>query len=140
MTTVLLRLRSGQIVVVWNPSVRSAYARQSLVMSVSDDGRTFYGFREIAHADYPMSSINSRWCVTYPALAEAPDGITRLRDLVLQLAVRGRLVPQDPDDEPVCVLLERIAAEQARLVKVIRAGKQLKLDEAALDAVQGRAS
>src|SRR5438874_7629952 len=53
----------------------------------------------------------------FETLAEAPDGITRLRELVLQLAVRGRVVPQDPDDEPVCVLLERIAAEQARLVK-----------------------
>jgi hypothetical protein len=74
---VLLRLRSGQIVVAWNPSVRSAYARQSLVMAASDDGgRTFYGFREIARADYPMcqSPLSPEWCVTYPELAEAPDG------------------------------------------------------------------
>jgi len=50
-------------------------------------------------------------------LAEAPEGITRLKELVLQLAVRGKLVPQDPDDEPASVLLERIAVEKARLVK-----------------------
>ena len=54
---------------------------------------------------------------TFETLAEAPDGIARLRELVLQLAVRGKLVPQDPNDEPACVLLERIAAEKARLVK-----------------------
>ena len=53
----------------------------------------------------------------FETLAEAPDGIARLRELVLQLAVRGKLVPQDPNDEPASVLLERIAAEKARLVK-----------------------
>lgn len=36
----------------------------------------------------------------FDVLAEAPNGIARLRELVLQLAVRGKLVPQDPSDEP----------------------------------------
>jgi type I restriction enzyme S subunit len=53
----------------------------------------------------------------FDVVAEAPDGVVRLQELVLQLAVRGRLVPQDPADEPASVLLERIAAEKARLVK-----------------------
>ena len=53
----------------------------------------------------------------FETLADAPDGTTRLRELVLQLAVRGKLVPQDASDEPAAVLLERIAAEKARLVK-----------------------
>lgn len=44
-------------------------------------------------------------------------GIKKLRELILELAVRGKLVPQDPNDEPASVLLERIAAEKARLVK-----------------------
>ena len=48
----------------------------------------------------------------FDELAEAPDGVTRLRELVLQLAVRGKLVPQDPDDEPASVLLERIAGRR----------------------------
>ncbi|GKR03388.1 type I restriction endonuclease EcoAI subunit S [Aeromonas caviae] len=43
-------------------------------------------------------------------------GIKKLRELILELAVRGKLVPQDPNDEPASVLLERIAAEKARLV------------------------
>lgn len=53
----------------------------------------------------------------FETLADAPDGVTRLRELVLQLAVRGKLVPQDPDDEPASEVLGRIAAEKARLVK-----------------------
>ncbi|WP_336753748.1 restriction endonuclease subunit S [Aeromonas hydrophila] len=44
-------------------------------------------------------------------------GIKKLRELILELAVRGKLVPQDPSDEPASVLLSRIAAEKARLVK-----------------------
>jgi len=46
-----------------------------------------------------------------------PADVGPLRQTVLQLAVRGRLVPQDPADEPASVLLERIAVEKARLVK-----------------------
>ena len=48
-------------------------------------------------------------------IAEAPGGIERLRELVLQLAVRGKLVHQDADEEPASVLLERIADEKFRL-------------------------
>ena len=44
-------------------------------------------------------------------------GIKKLRELILELAVRGKLVSQDPNDEPTSVLLERIAAEKAQLVK-----------------------
>ncbi len=44
-------------------------------------------------------------------------GIKKLRELILELAVRGKLVPQDPNDEPASLLLERIAAEKAQLVK-----------------------
>ncbi|MEZ8241345.1 restriction endonuclease subunit S [Vibrio lentus] len=44
-------------------------------------------------------------------------GVKKLRELILELAVRGKLVPQDPTDEPASALLERIAAEKAQLVK-----------------------
>lgn len=50
-------------------------------------------------------------------LVSAPEDVASLRQTVLQLAVRGKLVPQDPSDEPARQLLERIAAEKARLVK-----------------------
>lgn len=44
-------------------------------------------------------------------------GINKLRELILELAVRGLLVPQDLNDEPASELLKRLAAEKARLVK-----------------------
>lgn len=54
-------------------------------------------------------------------------GINKLRELILDLAVRGLLVPQDPNDEPAAVLLKKIAAEKARLVKEGKIKKQKKL-------------
>ncbi len=53
----------------------------------------------------------------YERIADAPDAIARLRRFILDLAVRGKLVEQDPNDEPASELLKRIAAEKARLVK-----------------------
>jgi len=44
-------------------------------------------------------------------------GIKKLRELILELAVRGLLVPQDPSDEPASELLKKIAAEKAKLIK-----------------------
>lgn len=41
----------------------------------------------------------------------------QLRNSILQEAIEGRLVPQDPNDEPASVLLERIREEKRRLVK-----------------------
>ncbi|HIF9141584.1 TPA: restriction endonuclease subunit S [Photobacterium damselae] len=54
-------------------------------------------------------------------------GVKKLRELILELAVRGKLVPQDPNDEPASVLLERIAAEKAQLVKEKKIKKPKKL-------------
>ena len=41
----------------------------------------------------------------------------KLRQKILDLAIRGKLVPQDPNDEPASVLLERIKAEKERLIQ-----------------------
>jgi type I restriction enzyme, S subunit len=64
-------------------------------------------------------------------LASAPNGIRRLRELILELAVRGKLLPQDPSDEPANELLKRIAEEKARLV----AEGKIKKDKAVDDAI-----
>src|SRR3989338_5321502 len=49
-------------------------------------------------------------------LTTAPGGVARLRELILTLAVQGKLVPQDPADEPASVLLQKIRAEKDRLM------------------------
>ncbi|WP_205747263.1 restriction endonuclease subunit S [Desulfopila sp. IMCC35006] len=54
-------------------------------------------------------------------------GIKKLRELILDLAVRGKLVPQDPDDESAIVLLEKIAQEKKRLLKEGKLKKQKNL-------------
>ncbi len=64
-----------------------------------------------------------------PLLAGAPNGIKKLRELILELAVRGKLVPQDPSDEPASELLRRIAEEKARLVAEGKIKKQKPLTE-----------
>ncbi|EKK4016492.1 restriction endonuclease subunit S [Cronobacter sakazakii] len=56
-------------------------------------------------------------------------GIKKLRELILELAVRGKLVPQDPNDQPASELLKRIAAEKAELVKQGKIKKQKPLPE-----------
>ncbi|SAF79561.1 restriction endonuclease subunit S [Enterobacter kobei] len=60
-------------------------------------------------------------------------GIKKLRELILELAVRGKLVPQDPNDEPASELLKRIAAEKVELVKQGKIKKQKPLPEISED-------
>lgn len=54
-------------------------------------------------------------------------GIKKLRELILELAVRGKLVPQDPNDEPASALLKRIQTEKSRSIAEgkIKKGKRL---------------
>ncbi|MBQ5948280.1 restriction endonuclease subunit S [Massilia sp. ST3] len=47
----------------------------------------------------------------------APDGIPKLRELILKLAMQGKLVPQHPNGSPASELLKSIEAEKKRLVK-----------------------
>jgi type I restriction enzyme S subunit len=63
-----------------------------------------------------VGAMNAERLLTcFERIADAPDAIVRLRLFVLDLAVRGKLVPQDLKDEPASELLRRIAAEKARL-------------------------
>jgi type I restriction enzyme S subunit len=59
----------------------------------------------------------ARLLAHFERLADAPDAIPRLRRFILDLAVRGKLVPQELSDEPAAELLKRIAAEKIGLVK-----------------------
>jgi type I restriction enzyme S subunit len=52
----------------------------------------------------------------FDLIAQAPGGVARLRELILTLAVQGKLVPQDPRDEPASELLKKIRAEKDRQI------------------------
>ena len=61
----------------------------------------------------------------FETLAEAPNGIQRLRELVLELAVRGKLVEQDPGDEPASELLKRAKDPKSKLSGSGRQGRSV---------------
>jgi len=67
---------------------------------------------------------------TLPALTTRPDQIKQLRQTILNLAVRGKLVPQNPNDEPAAELLNRIAAEN----KILQSTKGIRAQKLALPA------
>ena len=60
----------------------------------------------------------------FDQLIQSSESVHRLRRFILDLAVRGKLAPQDPNDEPASELLKRIALEKARLVKAGEIRKQ----------------
>ena len=59
----------------------------------------------------------ARLSTHFDTLFTTDASIDALKQTILQLAVMGKLVPQDPSDEPASALLERIAAEEAQMVK-----------------------
>jgi len=72
----------------------------------------------------------------------APDGIKKLRELILSLAMQGKLVPQNPSDQPASELLKEIEAEKSRLIKdgKIKASNpflEIKSDEVPYDLPKG---
>ncbi|NEU74760.1 hypothetical protein PI95_019910 [Hassallia byssoidea VB512170] len=67
-----------------------------------------------------------RICNNFDLLYSIPETIPKLRQAILQLAVQGKLVPQDPIDEPALTLLKNIQCEKEQLIK----SKQIKQDKA----------
>ncbi|MCX8771719.1 restriction endonuclease subunit S [Vibrio parahaemolyticus] len=69
----------------------------------------------------------------FDTLFTTEESIDQLKQTILQLAVMGKLVPQDPNDEPAAELLKRIAEEKAQLVKEKKIKKQKALPPIAED-------
>ena len=67
------------------------------------------------------------FCEQFATFAEAPNGVAKLRELILQLAVQGNLGTHDVNDEPASALFSQIQAERSRLIAegVMRRGKPL---------------
>lgn len=64
----------------------------------------------------PLSNLENTFATTFHTVAQAPGGVARLRELILTLAVQGKLVAQDASDEPASALLKKIRAEKDRLI------------------------
>lgn len=62
-------------------------------------------------------------------VVQTEEDVEALKKTILDLAIRGKLVPQDPNDEPASVLLEKIEEEKDRLVKEKKIRKPKKLPE-----------
>ena len=76
----------------------------------------------------------------YQEIAEARDAVDRLRRFILDLAVRGRLVPQQPDEEPASELLKRLTSESDATAghgRIARNKPQEPIHEAPFKAPQG---
>ncbi len=85
----------------------------------------------IEHADYHLDSrclaravgtdkpltAWQRISDNFEMLYDVPENVAELRKSILQLAVQGKLVPQDPNDEPALELLKKIEVEKRKLVK-----------------------
>ncbi len=84
---------------------------------------------DLQQAETPEASQQSWQRITqnFEQIYCTPEHIDQLKQAILNEAVRGRLVPQDPDDEPAEQLLERIKAEKQRLYEAgeIRKPKEL---------------
>ncbi|HLA94906.1 MAG TPA: sialidase family protein [Pyrinomonadaceae bacterium] len=68
------RLRSGEIAVAWNDHVESNYARQSIVVGLTKDGRNFSAVREFDFTDFTDDPTASIPHVTYAYLTESKEG------------------------------------------------------------------
>ena len=60
----------------------------------------------------------------FDQFADAPDAVVKMRELLLEFAVQGKLVPQDPNEEPASKLLDRISKEKLGLSRNGEIGKQ----------------
>ncbi|NFO15724.1 restriction endonuclease subunit S [Clostridium botulinum] len=65
----------------------------------------------------------------FKTIFDRPEKVKKLRETILDLAVRAKLVEQDPNDEPASILLERIREEKERLIKEKKIKKEKPLEE-----------
>lgn len=72
----------------------------------------------------------------FTQLADAPNGVPKLRELILQLAVMGKLVPQNPDDEPASEILKKLElkklSDNSNTIKLPSGWEWIKFDKVVL--------
>lgn len=126
------KLYNGPIPLPPSPEQRRIVSKVDDLMSLCDElesrGTARVSLRERASRsclDRLVKSISRRDLASawqrlsdhFEVLYDTPETIAHLRQSILQLAVQGKLVPQDPNDEPADVPLKKITAEVERLTK-----------------------
>ncbi|MFN8672168.1 MAG: restriction endonuclease subunit S [Candidatus Sericytochromatia bacterium] len=71
----------------------------------------------------------------FDLILDAPNSVPKLREYILQLAVQGKLVPQDPNDEPASELLKKIKAEKDKLIAEGKIKKEKPLEPIKADDI-----
>lgn len=82
-----------------------------------------------------MKKTNKLLQKHFDTALESPEGIKKLRELILTLAMQGKLVPQNPNDPPASELLKKILAEKKKLIAEGMIKKQKELPEIKPDEV-----
>jgi len=59
----------------------------------------------------------------FELFADAPGAVAKMREMVLELAVQGKLVPQDPEEEPALRQLKRITIQKTKTGRIARNSK-----------------
>lgn len=98
-------------------ALTSAPVRPELVEGRHGEGRLGEGCASTSSARTAFDAAWQRIAEHFDTLFTTEESVDQLKQTILQLAVMGKLVPQDPNDEPASELLKKIAAEKARLVK-----------------------
>ncbi len=95
---------------------------------ITVNSAALHGLHSAGNAD----EVDAAWQTiadAFDLLYDTPDNLPALRQTILQLAVQGKLVPRDPDDEPAGELLKRIEAEKQRLYEAGEIGKLPKVEK-----------
>ena len=115
----------------------SAYIQQKVVREATGTAQKGFYLNQLASVLIPVPPLNEQYRIVskyleisptqkkYEVLNSQIDNLNaifpdQLKKSILQYAVQGKLVPQDPNDEPASVLLERIRAEKEQLIKAGR--------------------
>lgn len=126
----------------------SRFIKQQLLNAANKSGQAFYNvsktkFQKLTLPIPPLAEqkrivtkldqlmpLVDKYAEAYDKLKKLDDGFNdKLKQSLLQYAMEGKLVKQDPNDEPASVLLEKIAEEKARLIKEKKIKRTKKLPE-----------
>ena len=127
---IIIRLVNPELRKYLHDVITSPYIQEQILSRQVGSGRGGLSAETLSTFLIPLPPMNEQVsiikklqdCISYTlTIADAQrsgsDLVSATKSKILDLAIRGKLVPQDPNDEPASVLLERIRAEKEELIK-----------------------